>query len=276
MPNSKFLEQYPLYRSFDYKSPGRLHEWAKVPINMECKTCRSPQTFNMVNEYHEHHETTAVQLDPANKVARLRYSCEHCKTFERHFFIKVSPQRDSIVKVGQFPAWEIDGNRALESMLQEGHKDNYKRGLICESQGFGIAAFAYYRRIVEEVIDRLLRDIAGLLSGSELQHYSEALEATKKTRITADKIELVKDLLPAILRPDDMNPLSTLHTVLSEGLHAESEAACLELADAVKKVLLFLTSQLETTAQASKEFTDGMRQILANKTAKNTKAKAAT
>ncbi|MDZ7680350.1 MAG: hypothetical protein U5J63_01245 [Fodinibius sp.] len=94
---------------------------------------------------------------------------------------------------------------------------HYKKGLICESQGYGIGAFSYYRRIVED-IDDLLDEISSLLKGEELDKYQEALQKTKKTNVTQDKIELVKDLLPQILRPDNMNPLSTLHSTLSEGL----------------------------------------------------------
>ena len=58
-------------------------------------------------------------------------------------------------KVGQSPAWDIVMDKELESLLGD-HAYFYKSGLICESQRYGIGAFAYYRRIVEEVIDELL------------------------------------------------------------------------------------------------------------------------
>src|SRR5271163_2712540 len=107
---------------------------------------------------------------------------------------------------GQFPAWSIDGDPALLKLLG-GYGAYYKKGLICESQAYGIGAFGYYRRIVEEVIDTLLDDIAGLLAGEELAKYQEALQKTKATIVTQEKIDLVKDLLPPILRPAGMNPL---------------------------------------------------------------------
>ena len=53
--------------------------------------------------------------------------------------------------------------KKLKDLLGE-HKDYFRRGLICESQGYGIAAFAYYRRIVEETIDLLLQQISDLMS----------------------------------------------------------------------------------------------------------------
>ena len=68
-----------------------------------------------------------------------------------------------------------------------------------------------------------MNEIADLLSGEDLEKYNKALVKTKETIVTAEKIELVKDLLPPILRPEEMNPLAVLHSALSQGLHAESD-----------------------------------------------------
>ncbi len=66
----------------------------------------------------------------------------------------------------------------------------YKNALICESQSYGIGALAYYRRIVEEIIEDLLDDIPALMAGEERDEYLEALEQAKKTTITQKKIDL--------------------------------------------------------------------------------------
>ena len=140
-----------------------------------------------------------------------------------------------------------------------------KKGLICESQGYGIGAFGYYRRIVEETIDKLFDEIADLLSEDELDVYRVALEKTKETIVTAEKIELVKDLLPAILRPDGMNPLAALHSALSQGLHAESDEDCLDLAENCREILVFLVNQVAASKQTAKSFTSSMRKLLDKK-----------
>jgi hypothetical protein len=140
--------------------------------------------------------------------------------------------------------------------------DYYEKGLISESQSYGIGAYAYYRRIIDEIIDELLDNIAELMADEERERYLEALEKTKKTTVTQDKISLVKDLLPSILRPEGMNPLSILHKVLSEGLHQESDERCIELAMEVREVLVFLVNQIATTKTAGTRFTEGMRKLL--------------
>jgi hypothetical protein len=266
MPDKLFLESYPLYRKLSFDVPALANGLLKVRINMACKQCQSNQTFEMINEYWEINQTANHSVSGQNY--RLRYRCTHCLRFERLFFVVVGPELKWLMKVGQFPTWEITGDPNIERLLGT-HADYYHKGLVCESQGYGIGAFGYYRRIVEEVIDGLLDEISYLLSGPDLVIYQSALEKTKQTFVAQEKIELVKELLPPILRPSGMNPLAALHSSLSQGLHADSEESCLEQAGACREVLVFLLSKVAATREASKTFTDSMKKLL-DKKAKTT------
>lgn len=172
--------------------------------------------------------------------------------------------------MGQHPAWGIEPEPNIQAILGA-HSDFFKKGLVCESQGYGIGAFGYFRRIVEEVIDELLNSIADILDGTEKEKYTEALEATKKTTVAQEKIELVKDLLPSSLKPNGMNPLQVLHSALSNGMHSESDENCLESVDAIKNVLVYLIKEVKTQKEASKMLTDSMRKILEKKNQKSKK-----
>ena len=121
----------------------------------------------------------------------------------------------------------------------------YKKGLACESIGYGIGAFAYYRRITELVIDKLLDSIKDCLLEEEKPNYIEALEFTQNSHIAEEKIALVKDLLPPSLRPNNYNPLAILHELLSEGIHNLPEEECLEDAKSIREILIFLVDQIE-------------------------------
>ncbi len=263
MPYKKFIEEYPLYRKYKV---GKIAESTNllpvVQINMECPTCKSNQTFFMTNKYWENFSYSNVSVE--GLVFRMAYMCAHCQKFERIFYVKVDEEKQWVMKVGQYPAWEIKGEVNIEKLLG-GHSEYYKKGLVCESQGYGIGAFGYYRRIVEEIIDRLLDEIGGLLTGNDLTEYQDALNKTKVTIVTQEKIELVKDLLPPILRPDGMNPLSALHSTLSEGLHASSEDECLGYAETCREILVFLVNQVAASKAASKGFTESMRKLLDKK-----------
>ncbi|QDH69924.1 hypothetical protein [Marilutibacter alkalisoli] len=265
MPSKEFLEQYPLYRKFICSVPDTTDELPKPRINMLCPRCDSEQTFRQTNEYHE--TLPYLNFPTKGRVFRAVFLCSHCDDYERHFFIAIDGHLKWLMKVGQHPSWEIQGDPNIEKLLGT-HSGFYRKGLVCESQGYGIGAFGYYRRIVEEVIDELLSEISGLLSGDELTRFSSALDRTRATIVTQEKIELVKDLLPGILRPDGMNPLSVLHSSLSEGLHAESDDVCLEQAAIVRQILVYLVNQVAASKATSREFTDSMRRLMEKKSAK--------
>jgi hypothetical protein len=262
MPFKDFLEDYSLFRKYYAEIPDTMDKMDKPAINMHCRDCKSVQTFNMTNEYWKPFGYTNVPLEDSK--IQMKYLCESCKSFERHFDVFVSPELDYVYKYGQYPKWEIKIDNRLKEILVE-HTETYKKGLICESQGYGIGAFAYYRRITEEIIEQLLDSVTDLIEPKHLPQYQEALEKTKRTTVTSDKIELVKDLLPESLRPNGMNPLSILHGELSKGIHNETDEECLEIASNIRKVLTYLVKRITESKKDANEFTEGMKSFLHKK-----------
>jgi hypothetical protein len=277
MANKKFLEESPLYRKF--KTELKYPNWQngiesrnlpKPAIHMHCFICDSEQTFNMSNEYWS--ESGSAADYPNHSVIKLNYLCSACGQGTRVFLVYFAIEkldaeynRYVVEKVGQIPSWDIGMDKNLEAMLGD-HSVYYRRGLVCESQSYGMGAYAYFRRITEDIIDELLDSVVDLLDGDEKIKYSQALAKTKLTKVTQEKIDLVKDLLPVSLRPDGVNPLAELHTALSEGLHAGDDEECLEYADAIKSVLIYLVNQIIRKREDSKKFTSGMRKLLEKKT----------
>ena len=274
----EFFEKYPLYRVYRFEPKKHFNriepsELSRPSINMHCDKCGSIQTYNATE--HSKYQNVGGYLEE-DGVYRLQYLCEGCHASIREFvvyFLESSvfdeEKREHIYhmtirKVGQFPAWDIEMDSELGNLLGD-HAEYYKKGLICESQGYGIGAFAYFRRIVEEIIDSLLESIEELLEEKDKEAYKSALEEVKKTTVAQKKIELVKDLLPANLRPNNVNPLLALHSALSEGLHAEDDEDCLEYAEAIRDVLIFLVNRIVRTKTEDKSFTASMKKILEKK-----------
>jgi len=254
MPYRELLEEYPLYRKYPMELPKLFGLLEKPAIHMYCFVCESEQTFN------SNHGWPSKSIKPDGRTELSGYTCTSCKKFNRYFLVKFDPEGHYVMKVGQEPPWDISIDRTVEKALGT-YAKLYKKGLISESQGYGIGAFSYYRRIVHEIIDTLLNDIAELMSGADLEEYKQALEQAKQTRVTQEKIDLVKDHLPAILRPGGGNPLKTLHSILSEGLHAESDEQCLRWAEGVRNVLEFLLSEVTARKQAASTYEKSMEDI---------------
>ena len=266
MIEKEFIEEYSLFRKFKSENISTdLQQWKKTPINMICQNCNSIQTFNLTNNFF--YQGTKVNVIASNRVLDLEYICESCKDFKRHFYVYVNEDVNEFYKVGQYPEWEIKIDKNLEKTLHK-HSSTFRKGLVCESQGYGIGAFSYYRRIAEEIIDELLDSISELIEEEQKEKYIAALKKTKSTRVTQEKIELVKDLLPSILKPNGMNPLAVLHSELSEGLHALSDETCLENANHIKTILTFLINQIIQSKESAKVFTSSMKSLLEKKSGK--------
>ncbi|KKN34844.1 hypothetical protein LCGC14_0789480 [marine sediment metagenome] len=278
MPDAKFLEEYQLYRKFEFRLPSYFREMKDVNINMFCPNCKEPRTFRFLHKYkHENKliirtgrlppNRPVVPITPMspdlreNNIIQFNYICASCENYNRIFSLRVGKDRKFIEKVGQYPPWDINIERDLKEILKN-HSENYKKGKICESQSYGIGAFAYYRRIIEDIIGELLEAIQDLLIGEELEKYQKALEGVKKTNNTAEKISLVKDLLPPILKTEQFNPLKTIHDALSKGLHGRTDEECLEDADSIRTSLVFLVDAVLNRRKRQQEYTESMKKII--------------
>ena len=122
-------------------------------------------------------------------------------------------------------------------------RDIFLKGRRCDNQGLGIGAFSYYRRIVEnhkaQILDEIIRVATKVAPGMV-----ETLERAKSENQFLKAIESVKDSIPQSLLVNGHNPLTLLHSALSEGLHAQTDEQCLELAQAVRVVLAELAERI--------------------------------
>jgi len=65
-----------------------------------------------------------------------------------------------VMKVGQYPEPSIALPAALEKNLGKDAATFYKKALICRNNGFGLAAAAYIRRVVEDKTNELIEVVA--------------------------------------------------------------------------------------------------------------------
>lgn len=244
-------------------SPTVLEVETFPTISMHCEICNSNQTFKL-----EHLSVSSVQVPYLNfpskgEIFTLNYLCAGCSAFMRVFLVKVSDNCDYAIKVGQYPGIDISIEKDVEKSLGK-YVDIFKKGRICEAQGYGIGAYSYYRRIVESLIDELLDGIPELLDNEKKDEYLKALEKTKNLQHTSEKIEIVKDLLPPILTADGLNPLGALYGILSEGIHNNSDDECIYVAGEIRTILIFLLKEVISLKHSRKEYSESMKIIKKN------------
>ncbi len=131
----------------------------------------------------------------------------------------------------------------------------------------GIGAFAYYRRVVENQKTRIIGEIAKVASklGAKSDVLREFEAAAKETRFSA-AIEQIRHGIPDVLLIDGQhNPLTLLHGALSEGLHANTDAECLEIAQAIRVVLTELADRISQALKKEVELTTAVSRLLNRK-----------
>lgn len=239
---------------------------------MWCGQCKSEQTFNMRGGYTDHLSPPYTeigtrfgkQIDPRGTVVTVEYACAACG-WKRFFLVAFDSSGKYVKKAGQFPEPNVAIDSRVKNVLDGEDEALYTNGRICEAQGYGIGAFAYYRRLLENVITRLLDEIVELVPEKEQGTYLTGVEKVKAEENAADKIRIAKDLLPETLKSQGVNPLATLYDILSIGLHGQSDDKCLERAATIRAVFDALVIQVEADKATSKALAEGTKKLLREK-----------
>jgi len=145
-------------------------------------------------------------------------------------------------------------------------KDLFLKGRRAESAGLGIGAFAYYRRVIEHQKNRLLDEIIRVASRVKADLDTIAtLEKAKQETQFSKACETVKNAIPSVLNIKEHNPLTLLHRALSEGLHAESDEACLSSANDVRIILVELSERLADVMKDRSELDQAVSRLVNRK-----------
>lgn len=194
----------------------------------------------------------------------LDFKCRHCAETTKTYAITgiLGEGKTAILcKYGELPDFGEHLPTALYKLV--GRDEYFRRGWRAERAGLGIGAFAYYRRVVEShktLLFDLIRSVAEK-EGADADLLAQIDAAKKETQF--DKaVEMIKAGLPSSLRYERHSPLQLLHEALSQGMHAESDEACLELASAIRRVLAFLTERAATVAKDHDELKESVARLL--------------
>lgn len=165
-----------------------------------------------------------------------------------------------IRKIGQFPPFEINPDKEVLNFIKEEDRDFYKKALVCLSQSFGIAAYAYLRRITENEILRIVESLADIQT-AEGEKIRNLYEQYKSNRQMNSLIEGAYNHLPSGLKSLGTNPLKVLYSHLSEGIHSDSEDICLKKAFALDAVLRFTIKKLNEEKHELKEIRSALKDL---------------
>ncbi len=241
----EFLENAPLYSWREFKRPNanRSSLWIKE-IDAYCNTCKQHRPFQDLRASGAGSGMNIRALSTGQSF--FEFKCASCRKDRHEYLIDqvVSDETIKIQKYGELPRKSLDRDPVLKKFFSH-DSDCYEKAGVCLANGYGIAAFAYMRRIIESNIGDLLDMIKEDIESTDSSSPSLAkLAELKKESPMSDKIKIANSALPDYLIPSGLNPLGRLYQVLSEGVHNSSDESCLEKAAAVQACVKYLISEL--------------------------------
>jgi hypothetical protein len=295
---SEFLQKSPLYQKVEidqkYFHPCTYED---LTFQFYCPNEKTIQTFKLILEPQTFVESAANrlvgheyinQLDPYKADKSIEFThyfsgeCQFCKSYKSHFLLNVFSDRPMpglsvlnrlsfggqeeiegkiyIRKIGQFPAYDISPDKEVYSFLNTDDKDFYKKALICISQSFGIAAYAYLRRITENEILRVVEALSEL-ELPESENIKKLYQNYKTNHQMSTLVEGVYQHLPESIKSLGINPLKVLHGHLSEGIHSDDEETCLKKAFAIDALLKFTIKKLNEEKTENKEIRNVLKSL---------------
>jgi hypothetical protein len=200
----------------------------------------------------------------------LTYACRNCRRSAKHYALSVlvgGLETGRAYKYGEVPVYGPPIPARVITLIGP-DRDHFLLGRRAENHGLGIGAFAYYRRVVENQKGRIIREVARVAkklgaSPEVLQDFEKAANETQfKTAIDG-----IKAGLPSVLMVEGHNPLTLLHTALSDGLHEQDDKTCLELAQSIRTVLTELAERMSSVLKDQQELHTAVSKLLSRKAA---------
>jgi len=207
----------------------------------------------------------------------MKYLCKNCTSYTKTFALLVRLDKKaefgSAFKVGENPQFGPPLPSRLISLLRD-ERELLVKGRRCENQGLGVAAFAYYRRVVEaqkgKIFDEIIR-VANLLPADKA--LVGELQAAKGETQFHKAISLIKHAVPDGLLINGQNPLMLLHDALSQGLHAETDEECLEVATDIRVVMAEFAERLAQAVKDDAELTSAVTRLIRKRAEREQKKK---
>lgn len=268
-----FLESVPpsvKYRVGGLATPGNFG--AKVisetDITLHCASelCQGPRAFALAEPNHRD-----VYL-PETKIIDvfLLYQCRNCLSTFKTIAVAVKCDEGSDAdgvakKYGEDPPYGPHTPPRLIKLIGP-HRELFLKGRRAESQGLGVGAFAYYRRVVEDEKDRLFDAIIAAAQKIRVNDdLIENLKLAKSETQFSTAVEQIKYGLPDSLNINGHNPLTLLHNALSNGLHAQTDDECLDIASSIRLVLAALADRISQALKEEAELNAAVTKLMQKK-----------
>jgi len=257
---AEFLQNQPLYVRQHFDLPRYANFLYPQRILLNCSKCNAERPFKDRRPWNGA-EATVPPPTLKNGIISFYFQCIFCTSENIAFWVEINCTEGWIRKVGQRPPWNTAIREDIAASLGS-DADLYKRAKTCLSQGLGLGACVYLRRVLENQMDTIL----GLLlvlkkqTGSPVNELEE-LEALLGNKRTDVKLSQAHKFLPSALLIEGTNPLEDIYNLLNAGVHTLTEEECAQIALKVVACFEYIVSELSHQIASRKQFLEEMEAL---------------
>jgi hypothetical protein len=248
-----FLSEYPLYRRLEICDIYAELDERDISFNAFCETDIRITTFKIIKKV-----GTSTLKDELKRAAIFLASnstidfefvvhcsalCQDCQKFQRQLLIYGNasrPKNDElkffIRKIGQYPAPEVTPDKIFKDFLSKEDIEFYKKAKQILNFNYGIGAFAYFRRIVENEILNITKNLIDNNQTAK-EKLVPALKLFEENHQMKRLIGTLTPFLPKNILVDNENPLNVLYASISDGIHNLTEEECTQRSINIEKLL---------------------------------------
>jgi hypothetical protein len=248
-----------------YRQGSWIISTTDITLHCASEFCQGPRAFALIGDgYHD------VRVGRTETNLFLKYVCRNCRKTFKTIAVEVRRNEDEdgdgvAKKYGEDPPYGPHTPPRLIKLIGP-HRELFLKGRRAESQGLGIGAFAYYRRVVEDEKDRLFDAV--ITAAQKIRANADLIENLKTAKSETQfstAVEQIKYGLPDSLNINGHNPLTLLHNALSDGLHAQTDDECLDIASSIRLVLAALAERIGQVLKEEAELNTAVTKLMQKK-----------
>lgn len=273
-----------------YYYPG---EFSGETFDYFCDEENSITTFELeLDDTNEYSRVTFTKIpeelfidDKLNFTFWAIAHCKSCKKQKIHFLLNVSSDKPItdildnyrnitlssraknvhpntnllIKKVGCYPQIKTIVNPQVSKYFCREASQFYYKGIKSLNENYGVGSFAYFRRIIEKELIKIIEDIKNL-PDSETNAIQSLLDEHYKNPTISSIYDNIFQYLPNSLKILGDNPIKLLYNQTSEGLHSLTEEECLSKSQNILTLLEFVITKIYEEKSVIKD----MKNIIKN------------
>jgi hypothetical protein len=196
----------------------------------------------------------------------MTYKCRNCRRSPKTFALRAmsidASSPSIVVKIGEFPFYGSPVSPRLSSFLGQ-DSEIFLQGQRAENAGFGFGAFSYYRRVVENAKTKFISETARIAQKAGANEEVRAqFEKAEKEPGFGQAIVEIRGMIPPSLLIHGQNPLNLLRSALNEGVQAQTDAECLEIAASIRIILTELAERISAAQEDNGELSGAVNRLL--------------